>query len=460
MRLTWYILRLHIGPLIFGTSVVIFIFLLQLVFKHINDLVGKGLDYWVILQFVAYNIAWMLVLAVPMGVLVATLMAYGKLSGNNELTIVKSSGGSAFRAMLPAIIGGTLLFVALFFFNDKILPETNHRAYVLQNDIAQLKPTLAIDPGRFSTLQGYSILAREVDREKNDLFNVTIYGQDGDYLNVINAKRAELRPNQDFSKMLLTLHQGEIHVVNRRDRGEYRKLAFLQHQVQITVSGFNFQRSDPKAVNRNDRTMNIDSMRSIVDTALAKSKVSEKHVDSILRVSFYPQPRLRLDTLPALKGISSRQDAAVEALSQLILMRPQLEAESMSRVDSKKYADQYLVEIYKKYSIPAACFVFVFVGAPLGILVRRGNFGVSAAIALGFFVIYWSCLVAGEKLADRAILSPAVAMWMADGVIGILGLYLTILVSRETVTFNFEFPRLRRIFGRKGPPDPKPATGT
>jgi lipopolysaccharide export system permease protein len=107
------------------------------------------------------------------------------------------------------------------------------------------------------------------------------------------------------------------------------------------------------------------------------------------------------------------------------------------------------VEIYKKYSIPAACLVFVFVGAPLGILVRRGNFGVSAAIALGFFVVYWSCLVSGEKLADRAVLPPSVAMWMADVVIGALGVYLTILVSRETVTFNFEFNWLKRLFGGK-----------
>jgi lipopolysaccharide export system permease protein len=455
MRLTWYIIRLHIGPLIFGTSVVIFIFLLQLIFKNINALVGKGLDYWVIIQFIAYNIAWMLVLAVPMGVLVASLMAYGKLSGNNELTIIKSSGGSAFRAMLPSIIGGAILTVALFIFNDRILPETNHRAYVLQNDIAQLKPTLAIDPGRFSTLQGYSILAREVDRNTNELFNVTIYGQDGDFLNVINAKRAELRPNQDFSKMLLTLHQGEIHVVNRRTRAEYRKLSFLQHQVTINVSGFNFTRSDPKAVNRNDRTMNIDSMRSIVDTAMAKANVSDHRADSLLRASFFPSRHpesVRLEPGHKL----SRQEAAGQALSQIIMIRPQFESELMNRNDSMKYSDQFLVEIYKKYSIPAACFVFIFVGAPLGIVVRRGNFGVSAAIALGFFVIYWSCLVAGEKLADRAILSPGVAMWMADGVIGLLGIYLTVLVSRETVSFTFDFPRLKRIFGRGKDRQPQP----
>lgn len=447
MRLTWYILRLHIGPFLFGTSAVVFIFLLQLIFKYINELVGKGLSYWVILQFVAYNIAWMLVLAVPMGVLVATLMAYGKLSGNNELTIIKSSGGSAFRAILPAIVGGALLFLTMYLFNDRILPETNHRAMVLQSDIMQLKPTFAIDPGRFSTLQGYSILARDVDRTRDELKNVTIYGQEGDFLNVINAKRAELRFNTDASKMMMSLHDGEMHVVNRRNKNEFRKISFVNHQVTVNVSGFNFNRSDPSSFGRTDRTMNIATMWAVADTALAQSGRINKKIDSLLDVQFASMPNVSPLGIPA--ETKTRRAAAGAALGQLALVRGQLESESMSRNEQIRSANQYLVEIHKKYSIPAACLVFVFVGAPLGILVRRGNFGVSASIALGFFIIYWSCLVAGEKLADRAILSPAVAMWMANSVIGLLGTYLTILVSRETVTFNFEFRWLRRLMRRK-----------
>ncbi|MEO5930638.1 MAG: LptF/LptG family permease, partial [Candidatus Kapaibacterium sp.] len=421
-------------------------FLLQFVFKSLNDLVGKGLSYWIILQFIVYNMAWMLVLAVPMGVLVATLMAYGKLSGNNELTIIKSSGGSAFRAMLPSIIGGLALFGALFYFNDKILPETNQRAYVLQNDIKQLKPTFAIDPGRFSTLQGYSILARQVDRANNDLYNVTIYGQDGDILNVINAKRARLRFNKDFSKLVMTFYQGEIHQVNRRNQGEFRRLAFDEHQVSISTEGFAFNRSDPTRLGRTDRTMGIKAMRAITDTALAVSHRAELNIDTLfLKHTARPRQTFSTEGQPPI----SVRDASGLALSDLSTFRSQVESESVTKVEQGKIADQYLVEIYKKYSIPAACLVFVFVGAPLGILVRRGNFGVSAAIALGFFVVYWSCLVSGEKLADRAVLPPSVAMWMADVVIGALGIYLTILVSRETVTFNFEFNWLKRLFGGK-----------
>lgn len=442
MRLTWYIIRLHIGPFLFGTFAVVFIFLLQFVFKFLNDLVGKGLSYGVIAQFVAFNIAWMLVLAVPMGVLVASLMAYGKLAGNNELTIIKSSGGSALSAMLPALIGGGLLFLGLYLFNDRVLPETNHRAFVLQNDIKQLKPALAVDPGRFSSLQGYSILARQVDRANNKLLNVTIYGQEGEFRNVINAKSAELRFNSDLSKLLMTFHDGEIHQLNRRNPGEFRRVSFKRHQIAITTSGFKFNQADPGSISRNDRTMRIDSMSNIADSAEANARRIEARIDSMLAAQFQWTPMIE-------EGKElTQQEAATIALSEFTQFRSQLESDAMVRNEQIRQADQYRVEIYKKYSIPAACLIFVLVGAPLGIVVRRGNFGVSAAIALGFFVVYWACLVAGEKLADRGVLSPAVAMWMADFVIGVIGIYLTILVTRETITF-IRFDWLRRLFRRK-----------
>jgi lipopolysaccharide export system permease protein len=436
MRLTWYIIRLHIGPFLFGTSCVVFIFLLQFIFKFLNELVGKGLGYDVILKFIVFNLAWMLVLAVPMGMLVATLMAYGKLSGNNELTIMKSSGASAIRAMVPSIIGGALVFLGLYLFNDRVLPESNHRAFVLQNDITQLQPSFAVEPGRFTTLQGYSILARRADREKNLLMDVTIYHQDasGDGLTVINAKEAQLMFNRDFTRLQMSLTHGEVQQIVRSDPRAFRKFNFGDYKVTLPTSGYQFAQSDPSAISRSDRTLNIDSMRSIADTAMVSSERSARRIDTLLLNAIW-NPGIA----PGPPSADERA-AANAAIAQIAMLRGSLELESSTRSSELKRANQYLVEIHKKFSIPAACLVFVFVGAPLGIVVRRGNFGVSAAIALGFFVIYWACLILGEKLADRLLLSPFVAMWMANFVIGAIGLYLTILVSRETV---FSLPRLR-----------------
>ncbi|MCB0713219.1 MAG: LptF/LptG family permease [Ignavibacteriae bacterium] len=449
MRLTWHILRMHIGPFFFGTAVVVFIFFLQFVFKTLDELVGKDLSYGVIAELYTYNLAWMLVLAVPMGVLFATLMAYGKLSAQNELTIIKSAGGSAFRAMFPAILGGTILFAMLQYFNDQILPETNHKAYVMLTDIKQLRPTAAIEPGQFSSLEGYSILARQVDREKDVLENVTIYQRQGPNLSVLNAGRAEIAYNKDLTKILMTLYDGEAQRINRNNPGEFRRFAFREYQLTINTSGQKFEQTDPTTFGRTDRTMNIAQMQAIVDT----SNVHRERAEEELREVIEEQKRLIDSGQVAVASTGmTRSQAAQAALGHLAGIRGELQRISGSIQRARKETNKYLVEIHKKYSIPAACLIFVFVGAPLGIVVRRGNFGVSAVIALGFFVIYWASLVVGEKLADRDILSPALGMWLGDIIVGAMGLYLTILVSRETVMLRLDFPRIKRflrIFSRK-----------
>lgn len=438
---------MHIGPFLFGTFAVVFIFLLQFIFKFLNDLVGKGLSYWIIGKFIFYNLAWMLVLAVPMGVLVSTLMSYGKLSASNELTIIKSAGGSAFRAMAPAIIGGALLFLGLYLFNDKILPETNHKAYVMQTDIKQFRPTAIIEAGQFSTLEKYSILAREVDREKDILHHVTIYSKQGPVMNSINAERAEIAYNTDMTKILMTLFNGEVQRINRNAPGEFRRFAFSEYKLTLNTNGQQFRQSDPTSFGRTDRTMDIAQMQVRVDTAQAQQERAEHLLATMVDQQFQLR---QIDMSGTQAPAITRGQAATAALASLAGTRGELQRLGGDVERGRKEKNKYLVEIYKKYSIPAACLIFVFVGAPLGIVVRRGNFGVSAVIALGFFVVYWACLVAGEKLADRDALHPALAMWLGDIVIGALGVYFTLLVSRETVTMRFEFPWLRKLFRRPG----------
>ena len=423
----------------------VFFFLLQFLFKAGSEIFGKGLDPWIITKLIAFNLAWMLVLAVPLGVLVASLMAYGKLSGSNELTIIKSAGGSALRAMMPGMLGGLILFIGLFLFNDRILPETNHTAMVMLLDIKQVQPTLAIEPGQLISLQDYSILARKVDRLRNVLYDVTIYTQDPERMNTITARTAELAFNQDYSRLLMTLRDGEIHQLDRRNAARFTRLTFAEHQVVVAAAGFNLASTDPNSIGRTDRTMNIQQMRARADSAESRADRVATRRDSLLGEFGLRVVQLGIEGLNPM----TRSPETSQRVMEMATLKGQIESEQAVITQHLKESDQYWVEIHKKYSIPAACLVFMLVGAPLGIVVRRGNFGVSAAITLGFFVVYWACLVTGEKLADRGALPPAVAMWMADVIIGAIGLYLTVLVSRETVMFTFEFNRLRRLFRRK-----------
>lgn len=447
-----YILRAHIAPFLFGFCTVIFLFLMQFLMKYLDRLVGKGIDIWIILQLIAYNIAWMVVLAAPMGVLFSTLMAFGNLSSNHEVTIIKASGGSLLRMMMPIITVSIFLTIGLFWFNDRILPETNLRAKTLMGDISRTKPTFMLESGQFSTeIEGYTIIARHVDSLTGLLRGVTIYDLTGiSSRNIISADTGTLNFTPDYSKLILKLRNGEIHQLQSGRADNYKIVEFQNYQISMNASGFSFQRSSIDGSNRGDREMRISDMQKIVDESMKyvqiarqnKHKTIEAHLDYILH-SKQPEKSGESRVVSTdYSYVDTTWQARTSRIAQrLNFLSSILKSETYTERDYLLRAEQYLVEIYKKYAIPFACFVFVFVGCPLGIITRRGNFGVSAAISLGFYIFYWACLIGGEKLADRGYIDPWLAMWAGNIIIGVLGILLTLKTSYE----SFEFLNVTKL---------------
>ncbi|MES2766215.1 MAG: LptF/LptG family permease [Bacteroidota bacterium] len=431
-----YILRAHVGPFIFGTAVVMFIFLLQFLIKVIDQLVGKGLDTWVIIQLITLSMAWMVVLAVPMGVLFAVLMAFGGMSAAHEITIIKASGGSLLRMMLPVMIAATGVAGGLFWFNDYILPDTNHQVKMLMSDIQRKLPTFSIDKGQFSNSAGlgsYTILSRNIDTATGAMLGVTIY----DYtkpqrMNVLSADSGRIQFTSDYSKVIVSLMNGEIHQINQRDLGNYRKINFAKHRIAIDASGFSFEKSQEGTFSRGDREMRIADMQKIVKTAQKEAgatskniqKTLTKHIDYLLGDSLSPAYS------PGAAALEGPQ-ALAQAQSRASIMRSTLESEVFQRESNNGEARKFQVEINKKYAIPFACIVFALLACPLGVITRGGSFGISAAYSLGFFIFYWACLIGGEKLADRGITTPWLGLWIGNIVLGILGIFLTIRVNSE-----------------------------
>lgn len=432
VKLWFYILRAHIAPFIYSSVIVMTLFLLQYLMQNIDNLVGKGIGAWVIIQLIVLNLAWMLVLAVPMGVLVSALMAFGNLSSTNEVTAMKASGMSAFRMMIPAILGGLVVTYAIFVFDNDVLPDANHKARLLLTDIQQKKPTFAIEPGQFSNaINGYSILALKTHENSNLLEGVTIYdySQPGK-LFIVTAKRGTPSFTQDYSTLVFNLEDGEIHQYDQRNMEEYRAIRFQRDQITMSASGFQFVRTNDAMQPRGDREMNIATMRNEADRALHTETDALQRVQTTALNQF--NNMLNAHPPSASPTISSIQ-------SGIALQRSAIEADLATLESAQRMYNSYMVEIYKKYSIPFACLVFVMVGAPLGVIVRRGTFGVSAGISLAFFVVYWACLIGGEKLADRNFTTPFIGMWIANIVIGLLGVYLIIRITRETVVLNFSW---------------------
>lgn len=440
MLLSLYVLRLHFGPFLFGTLTVMFLFLLQFLMNNLDKLIGKGLDNAIILQVIMLSLSWMIVLAIPMGVLFSTLMAFGSMSGAHETTIIKSGGRSLYRMMLPLIIIGAGLFYGVYWFNDSILPESNHRFKILMQDIQRKKPTFAIEAGRFvSQLEGYTILARKVDTLSGALYGVTIYDNGfTNRTNVLSADTGSIKFSSDYSRVIVTLRDGEVHQLQKQKRNDFRMMRFSKHVISITARDFLFQQSDVNPGSRGDREMSIADMRSIVQETDISLNVTQKRIDTLLYEHYgevlqakLPGDTIGVTTTPQQEKGLTKDDIRKRVLDRLSMLRSPLESDLFQSSEQQKKKKAYLVEIYKKYSIPAACLVFVFIGCPLGMLSKRGNFGISAAISLLFYVIFWACLIGGEKLADRDLISAEIGGWFGIYVTGTIGLALTFIMNNE-----------------------------
>jgi len=220
-------------------------------------------------------------------------------------------------------------------------------------------------------------------------------------------------------------------------------LRYLRHRIVMNAEGFDFERSGEGAFDRGDRELSAREMLTFVDSLRAANREAAARA-----VRAFP---------PAMGGIAGnpgilqpawrqgtiRQAAIARALSGLRNLQAHINGQSAIIDYNARRINEYLVEIHKKYAIPAACFVFVFIGAPLGIIARRGTFGVAATLSLGFFVVYWASLIGGEKLADRGYISPWLGMWMANMLFILIGLVLTVRMGKETPTINWRF--LRRL---------------
>ncbi len=405
--------------------------------KFADKLIGKGLSSWVIIQLVSYNLAWMLILVIPMSVLISTLMAFGSLAQNNEIAVLKASGMSLYKMLIPPIIGSIIIAVLLMLFNNYVYPDANHAARILRDDIARKKPTLSLVPGVFSQeIPGKSILARMIDRKTNELSDLTIYDKsDPKNINVVTAKRGELYFSKNQANLVLDLYDGEIHTSNNYDYKTYRKLIFERHKIVMNADMFSFNPTDGKDLHRGDRELSASAMVEIVDSLKIISLRYQSEKDKKLTSYFLHKPTQSRET----SYRKSLHYIYLRVGDKIKTARGSIRSSNSRLRSNSKRINKYLVEINKKYSIPIACILFILVGAPLGTMTRKGGFGVAAGISLTFFLMYWAFLIGGEKLADRGLLSAFWGMWSANVVLLILGSYLTIKSAKERVTINFDF---------------------
>ena len=412
--LSRYLLRQHLGPFCFGLTLIVFVLMIDAVLQVMDQVLSKGIALGQAGQLFLFNLAWILALAVPMAVLIAVLMAFGRLAVDHELIAAKASGVGFAQLTRPLLLAALLLTGMMVLFNDWVLPDWNHRARNLSADLQRRKAALVLKEKEGAFIHGlgpYSLLVHQVDEAANLLQGITVLDSGGQGPPAtLRAASGELSIYEEGRYIRLTLNNGEFLRYDEGDPTHLLRGTFTRQVVHV---------EDPQRAltpyqssYRSDREMDLAGLYQAAAEQRQRQRDAQVLIDSTLQVlAAFPAP---LDsTGPA------QQTARF------------LKKQQGLREHAAQAADSFWVEIHKKFSIPFACVVFVLLGAPLGALLRRRGAAVSVGISLAFFWAYWMFLIGGEELADRGLVSPGLAMWAPNLVFGALGLVLLYWAAQD-----------------------------
>jgi len=467
-RLHWLVLRRLPGPFFGWLGTLMFLLLMQFLIRWLPEITGKGIPVPVIIELIVYNLAYMVVLAVPMSVLLAILMAFGDLAESKYYTVIKSTGISFGQVAWPALVAAFLVAGGMLYFNNVMLPEANYRARQLWSDIRSKRPGFELTPGVFyDGVENYSILVEERPAGTNKLIDVTIYDytQGRDRQAVIRARQGVIESKAGGARLILTLDDGEIHrplpPEGNRRYSQYETLTFDRHVIRFTLSDVVFRRSNSDDVSRSTRTLRLGRLQERVDSFQTDLQSQYRELYRKAGSRLFPDSAdLVHDTVrDTTQGSASDSSGSRwhvlsgrphSEYSRAIAQATQDARDLQSTIQSTKRNTEwktkrlrsYQVEIYKKFSIALACVVFMLIGAPLGLTLRRGGLATIGAVALGIFIFYWITLVQGEKLSERGFIPPWLGMWIANLIMSGVGIWLLVYVVLDLGAT----PPLRRRF--------------
>ena len=435
-----YLVKEHIGPFCFALLVINSIFILNLIFRELGKFMSKGVSLGTILEFIFLNLAWMIALSVPCAVLTATIMAFGRLSAENEITAIKAGGISLYQILPATLIVSFGVAGALIWFNNEVLPDFNHRTKLLMLDIARKKPLLNLEAGVIYTdIPNYNILGPTIKEINSTTYieNITIDDQTtSNIIKTIIAKVGEITFSEETGLVEITLLDGELQEIDINNPESFKKVEFTKHVIKIPMTEMLLMRSQSEY--RGDREKSSAALMEGVyknrQRILERRQKLNETVNQQLSKYIYS---------------NSKEE---KTLDLLILDHQRLNRKiktDLNLINSyTKSIDRDLVEVHKKYSIPAVCIVFVLVGSPLGILARKQGWAAAAGLSIGFFLLYWAFLIGGESLADRQKISPFWGMWSPNILVGGLGIFLVLRTVRDTATFRwpqvFSLPRRQK----------------
>jgi len=453
--LTRYMIRAHMGPFLFAFTAVTGLLFLNAVAQRLEALTGKGLAWSTFGEFMLLSIPHIVALTFPMSILVAVLYAFSDMTGHNEISAMAAGGVHPVRLMLPLVGVGIVLSGIMFIFNDRILPESNHRLSSLMADVGSTNPTLELREEIVNEIHTgdetrYFLRAREIDRTTNYLTDVTIYDLTNPAeLRTIVADHGTMAFTPDLRDLYLTLEDGVVYGVSDDQPGNFQWLSYETQILPFRGVGQELERR--AGGTRGDREMPITMLQAEVDRSLADlRRIAEESrnisMETVRTALGYDgrtvDPNItdeEEDDLEAMLGPNWQDELFAAGVfldhDEVVDAVMRTHRTNLVRYDVQRLsAYRYRVEIHKKYAIAFACLIFVLLGPPLAIRFPQGGAGMVIAASVGIFFFYWMGLIGGERFADRGQLNPVLAMWAPNLVLLIPALFFMSRMSRQIST--------------------------
>lgn len=480
-KLDKLILKAFVWPFTATFFITLFVFMMQILWKYIDDLVGKGLDMLTLTKFLIYASATLVTLAMPIAILLSSIMTFGKLGENFELVAIKSSGISLLRFMRPLFFITILLSGVAFLFANYIAPVANLKFAVIYHDIYEKSPAFDLKDGVFyNGFRGFSIKVDKKDKDRSTLHKVLIYEQsNGVQDNTIISESGKMSVSNDKKFLEFQLENGNRYEENgtfNSTKNEFINLGFKEYNKLFDLSQLNLQKTSDSLFMNNIRmktmrqlNVDLDSLKKVPDSLYRRNKT--------LLASYIKYSKFK-DSVPDKKEIISTKEKAVakettmikettltkekiinkkvksfdslipDSLQTAIFDQTLAEVSNarnvlqMASIDYKSQNDDFTlheIEWHKKLSLSIACLVLFFIGAPLGSIIRKGGLGLPLVMALIFFMIFYLLNIFGEKFTKDHVLVPIIGMWLPVIVLSPIGFFLTYKAMHDSQLFNKEY---------------------
>lgn len=445
----------YLGPFVMTFFISLFVLLMQFLWKYIDDLVGKGLEWYIIAELLFYASASLVSLALPLSVLISSIMTMGSLGEHYELVALRSAGISIGRVMLPLIIFSIVISGAAFYFSNNLLPIANLKMGTLLYDIRHKKPTLDLRPGTFyKGLDGYAIRVGNKDEDRNMLYDLIIYDhtENKGAKKVILADSGRMEFEGDRYLQLVLYNGKSYEQQDNRSRKEqtypHMRNRFEKDIIRFDMSEFTLNRSNEAIFKDNYRMQSLGQLYTNIDTL--EMNLTQR------RVNFYENLKrnfkyleLHDDSIPSMVGDYStalglfdrpKHGRIVEAALNMARSIRSYSHSARDDVTARRTRlNRYWIEAHRKFTLSIACMILFFIGAPLGAIIRKGGLGLPTVFSIAFFLAYYVMSITGEKFSKEGVWPVWKGMWFSSMVLFPVGLFLTYKVTTDSKIFEWQF---------------------